>query len=289
METLTDNLSRMRPFADAAEVRAAGEGEGDGRTLFGHFSVFDTFYEVDSSWEGNFLEQIAPGAFARTIAERGGQVKALYDHGHDPQLGNKPLGPFTELHEDSRGGYYEIGLIDTDYNRDFIIPAAAAGLLGASFRFKVRAEAWVDEPEPSAANPRGIPERTITDVDLYELGPVTFPASEAATAALRSTSDEFFGRLLDDPLFVARFTERAGVTVVEKMLATLPADGRSVTPQGSADGHPSTTDVDTPSPPDPYTPAQRPVMTRDRIREDLRRVTAMAAAASAQEAHGSWN
>ena len=277
METLTDNLSRMRPFADAAEVRDATEG--DGRTLYGHFSVFDTFYEVDSSWEGNFLEQIAPGAFARTIAERGGQVKALYDHGHDPQLGNKPLGPFTVLEEDSKGGRYEISLIDTDYNRDFIIPAARAGLLGASFRFKVRAESWDDQPKVRKGNPKGIPERTITDVDLYELGPVTFPASDAATAALRSTSDEFFSRLIDDPLFVARFTERAGITVVEKMLATLPADGRSVTP-GTGDALP-TPDADA-SP--TYSPAQRPSLTREQLREDLRRVTAAHAAASARSA-----
>lgn len=235
METLTDNLSRMRPIADAATLRA--DGDGDGRTLYGHFSVFNSWYEVNSIWEGHFLERIAPGAFKRTIAERGDQVKALYDHGHDPQLGNKPLGPFRELREDPTGGYYEIALIDTDYNRDFIIPAAKAGLLGASFRFRVREETWADDPGVSDHNPKGIPERTITDTDLYELGPVTFPASAAASAALRSTSDDFIGRLLNDPIFVARFTDRAGVTVVEKIIASLPADGRSeLSSRSSADG-----------------------------------------------------
>lgn len=239
MDTLTDNLARMRPDATAASLRDADEG--DGRTLYGHFSVFDTWYEVNSIWEGHFLERIAPGAFKRTIAERGDQVKALYDHGHDPQLGNKPLGPFRSLTEDETGGYYEIGLIDTDYNRDFIIPAARAGLLGASFRFRVREETWADDPDPSEQNPKGIPERTITDVDLYELGPVTFPASAAATAALRSTSDEFIARLFNDPLFVARFTERAGVGVVESLLSTVSrsaADGPgdSPSPRSAADG-----------------------------------------------------
>lgn len=236
MDTLTDNLSRMRPAADAAAVRASS-AEGDGRTLYGHFSVFNVWYEVNSAWEGNFLERIAPGAFKRTIGERGSQVKALYDHGQDPTLGNKPLGPFTELREDKTGGYYEIGLIDTDYNRDFIIPAASAGLLGASFRFRVREETWAEDPGVSDHNPKGIPERTITDTDLYELGPVTFPASAAASAALRSTSDEFFDRLATDPLFVARFTERVGIGVAEKVIASLPPDGRSPQhPERSADG-----------------------------------------------------
>lgn len=276
METLTDNLSRMRPFADAATVKRDASDTETAPTLYGHFSVFDVFYEVDSTWEGNFLERIAPGSFSRTIAERGQHVKALYDHGHDPQLGNKPLGTFNRLEEDKRGGYYEIGLIDTDYNRNFIIPAAEAGLLGASFRFKVRTEEWVDDPAPRKDNPKGLPERTITDVDLYELGPVTFPASEAATAALRSTSDEFFGRLLDDPLFLARFTERAGITVVEKMLSTAPATGRARRNASDAAAGPS-------SP--PIHPAARPPLTPDRLREDLERVTAAANAAQAREAH----
>lgn len=232
MDTLTDNLTRMRPLAEAATVRDATEG--DGRTLYGHFSVFNTWYEVNSAWEGNFLERIAPGSFARTIDERRGQIKAQFDHGHDPFIGNSLLGPFDELKEDKTGGYYEIGLIDTDYNRDRIIPQARAGLLGASFRFRVREESWKDEPGVSKDNPKGVPERTISDVDLYELGPVAFPASQAATAALRSTTDEFISRLFNDPLFVARFTERAGVGVIEKLLASLPADGRKELPSRSS-------------------------------------------------------
>ena len=237
METLTDNLSRARCLPEAAAFRADSDENGDGRTLFGHFSVFNTFYEINSVWEGTFLERIAPGAFERTIGERGSQVKALYDHGNDPTLGNKPLGPFRELSEDDEGGYYEIGLIDTDYNRDFIIPASRAGLLGASFRFRVRAQEWIDEPDASEGNPRALPERTITDVDLYELGPVTFPANPAADAALRSTTDEFYRRVLTDPLFIARFTQRVGPTVAEQLIASLAADSPSGSPaRGSADG-----------------------------------------------------
>ncbi len=239
MERLTDNLVRAYQAGDAVRAKA-DEQAGDGNTLYGHFSVFNTWYEVNSAWEGQFLERIAPGAFARTIAERGDQIKALYDHGHDPQIGNKPLGAFRELREDETGGYYEIGLIDTPYNREFIKPAAAAGLLGASFRFRVRAESWVEEPKVSASNPKGLPERTITDTDLYELGPVTFPASAAATAGLRSQTDMFFDRLLDDPVFVARFAERTSARAASHLLAQAthgaPASRLSDAPHGSRNG-----------------------------------------------------
>jgi HK97 family phage prohead protease len=227
MDTLRDNLARANFAPDAAELRAAAsDTPSDGRTLFGYFSVFNSAYEVNSMWEGNFMETIAPGAFKRSISERGGQIKALYDHGHDPSIGNKPLGPFNELKEDSTGGYYEIGLIDTSYNDD-LMPAARAGLLGASFRFSVRAESWVDEPKASKSNPRALPERTITDVDLFELGPVTFPASSAASASLRSTTDDFYQRALNDPLFLARLAERTSPRAVENLLTSLAAHGPS--------------------------------------------------------------
>lgn len=233
MPAPTDNLSRARATLDAAAIRSTDDDEAG--VLFGHFSVFDNWYEVNSVWEGRFLERIRPGAFERTLSERGSQIKALYDHGADPHLGNKPLGRFTRLEEDEVGGVYEIDLIDTDYNRDFIKPAARAGLLGSSFRFKVVNEDWVDHPKRSDHNPERLPERSILDTDVFELGPVTFPANEAADAALRSTSDEFFDRLLNDPLFVARFTERVGVGVAEKVITSLPPDGRSTLKQ-TADG-----------------------------------------------------
>lgn len=228
MKTLTDNLARANSSPGAVALRAAADDPaGDGRTLFGYLSVFNTWYEVNSMWEGNFLERVLPGSFKDTIAERGSAIKALYDHGHDPQIGNKPLGPFSELSEDKTGCYYEIPLIDTSYNNDFVIPAARAGLLGSSFRFTVKAESWVDEPKASKDNPRALPERSIQGVDLFEGGPVTFPASTAATAGLRSTTDDFYERALNDPLFLTRLAERTSPRAVENLLTSLAAHGPS--------------------------------------------------------------
>jgi hypothetical protein len=124
------------------------------------------------------------------------------------------------------GAYYESELFDTAYVNE-LIPALQARQLGASFRFRVIGEQWVEPKKASDHNPEMLPERTITDVDLYEFGPVTFPAYEDATAGVRSGSDGFINHLLNDPTFVARFTERAGLAVVERILAELPADGRS--------------------------------------------------------------
>lgn len=178
-------------------TQPATREEGDGRTLFGHFSAFNRWYEIDS-WEGHFLERVAPGAFAKTIAEGRDKMRVLYDHGNDPQLGNKPLGPIRELREDDVGAYYEVPLIDTSYNRDFVIPALDAGLLGASFRFRTIRDDWDDHPQRSSHNPHGIPERTLTEVAVPEFGPVTFGASQAATAGVRSKADFDLWQNLDD-------------------------------------------------------------------------------------------
>ena len=223
----TDNLVRARYDMRAAEFRNE-DADGDGRTLHGMFAVFNEWTEIDSYFEGRFLERISPEAFNRTFTERGDRVRILYDHGADPSIGNKPLGAPDVLRVDDVGAHYESRLFDTSYVAD-LVPALAAGQLGASFRFRVTGESWVDPSESTEWNPSKLPERTIDDLDLYELGPVTFPAYESATAGVRSTTDAFLQRLTSDPMFLARFTERAGVNVVEKVL------------EASADGDVSTT------------------------------------------------
>lgn len=182
------------------ELRDNGAGAEDGMpTLFGHFALFNRWAEIDSWFEGHFLERIAPGAFKKTIRENRDRIRALFQHGFDPQVGNKPLGEISELREDDTGVYYEVPLLDTEYVRE-LLPALERGLYGASFRFEVIREDRNEEPGTSDANPQGIPERTITELRLFEFGPVTFPAYAEATAGVRSLTDIFvFDQIARDP------------------------------------------------------------------------------------------
>ena len=234
----TDNLVRtsVQPMTFRADAGS------DGNTLFGHFTVFDQFTEINSMWEGRFLERNAPGMLDETIKARGDQVKVLYDHGADPMIGNKPLGKIRTLQADA---YYEVDLFDTSYVRD-LKPAIEAGQLGASYRFRVIKDTWIEPSKATSANPARLPERTIEQVDLYEFGPVTFPAYASASAGLRSIrSTDDFAAALSDPLFVVRLTERVGPKTVEQILAALrdgapfmgqTADGLDLN-QPTADGH----------------------------------------------------
>jgi HK97 family phage prohead protease len=163
--------------------------EGDGPPLLmGYFARFNEWTEIDSLFEGHFMERIAPGAFTESFAEL--TPKVLFQHGKDPQIGDKVLGAPSLLEEDNQGARYEVPLLDTSYVRD-LIPGLDAGLYGASFRFAVRQETFDRSPEKSDYNPDAIPERTVVKARVPEFGPVTFPAYAGATAGLRSMTDEF--------------------------------------------------------------------------------------------------
>lgn len=183
-----DSLFRALYPGVVLEDRATSD---DMPVLRGHFAVFNQWTEINSLYEGHFLERVAPGAFNKAFRpEYRDGIRVLFQHGKDPQIGDKPLGPIRSLAEDSTGAAYEVPLLDTSYNRD-LIPGLKAGLYGASFRFRVTREAFNRNAEPSEYNPDGLPERTIQEAAVSEFGPVTFPAYAGATAGVRSLTDEF--------------------------------------------------------------------------------------------------
>lgn len=173
---------------EALATPPAGEGGAEAAaslgTLRGHAAVFNQWARIDG-WEGTFLERVAQGAFARSLAEDRSSVRVLFQHGHDAMSGSKPLGPLTTIREDDVGLFYELPLMDTSYGRD-LLPGLQAGVYGASFRFSVQRETFDQAPGVSAYNERGIPERTLNEVRLLELGPCTFGAYPTATAGVRS-------------------------------------------------------------------------------------------------------
>jgi phage head maturation protease len=184
----------VRGIFPGFEMRAAADDKPP--TLFGYFTPFNEWARIDSVWEGTFMERTAPGSFLKTIAENLADIKALFQHGQDPQIGDKPLGPVSVLREEEFGPYYEVPLLKAPYVRDDLLPGLEAGLYGASYRFKVIREEpdkwWEITPSKATAhNPDRLPERTIKEVRLFEFGPVTFPAYASATAGIRSLTDEY--------------------------------------------------------------------------------------------------
>ena len=202
----------VRAIAPGAEYEVRDAGAGGQPMLAGHFAVFDEWTEVNSMWEGHFLERNAQGAFTKTINSNRDRMKVTLNHGSDPDLGDKVLGTINELGEDDRGVAYEVGLFPSV--PPLVMEGLRAGVYGSSYRFRVLREEWVEEPGVSDYNPAGLPERTVKEAEVGEFGPVTFPQYEGATAGVRSMTDEFmFGELTADPKRLAAIIDyRRGLT-----------------------------------------------------------------------------
>jgi HK97 family phage prohead protease len=194
METLRDLVvvrSAALPtlFRDLEDMNEAAQNSS---LMVVRFSPFDTWYEIDSMFEGRFCERTVRGAFAKTMRESGRNAKVFFNHGHDMSIDEKPLGKIVDLREDTDSAVGEVRLFtEASYVRD-LMPAIREGVLGSSFMFRVEKDDWDDNPERSAHNPDGLPERTIKEVRLLEFGPVTWPANPAATVGMRSVTDEYY-------------------------------------------------------------------------------------------------
>ena len=231
MEAPRDNLFRGY-YGVPLELRA--DDSTAGSTLFGHFTKFEVWNEIDSWFEGRFMERTVVGSFKKTIAENRDRVKVQFDHGYDTFVGSSPLGPIDVLREEAEGPYYEVPLLDTDYNRDRLLPmlsgrlmdgTLAGSVLGASYRFRVTKEEWVEPKSATAYNPEKLPERTIREVSLYEFGPVTFPAQLEATSGVRSVSltDHYMERQLARTGQLSRAAQHLSQIAGSAALGTGPA------------------------------------------------------------------
>lgn len=154
----------------------------DGLTLSGYAAVFGSPTRITGEVPSQFDEVIAPGAFARTINARD-RIVMQYDHGRHPMIGPMPLGRIETLREDQMGLYVEARLTDNWLVSPVRDAIANGAIDGMSFRFSVPkgGDTW-DRSGP-------IPLRTVNEVKLYELGPVTFPAYQDTSVMVRSALD----------------------------------------------------------------------------------------------------
>lgn len=177
-----DRLAGIERGAPARpEFRAANSGDSEaGLVLFGHAAVTGEWTDL-ADFLGPYREQVASGAFKKTLKERGVPV-VQFNHGRDPAVGTKPIGLATVAHEDDRGLYIEADLFDAEYVRE-LIPALRSGAIsGMSFMFDVVRESWTWASDSES----GMDERTIEEVRLYEAGPVVWPAYEQTDVGIRS-------------------------------------------------------------------------------------------------------
>lgn len=170
METMTADRERLGQRESVLSVEA--RSDADGTVLAGYAALFNSASE--EMW--GFREEIAPGAFSRTLSE-GADVRALVDHDPSKILGRTTSKTLT-LEEDDRGLKVFIDPPDTTIGRDVVESVRRGDLSQMSFAFRVQAEEWRDEQSE-------MPKRVLKEVDLFDVSVVTYPAYKDTTVGLR--------------------------------------------------------------------------------------------------------
>lgn len=187
---------KMQRVQIPLEVRAAGEGN----KITGYGSVFGN---IDA-----YGDTIAPGAFKASLdrhSEKGTSPAMLWQHNPD-----WPIGKWTEIAEDDRGLRVEGALAATQLAADVGALARMGAITGASIGF-ITKKSHMDEVS-------GV--RTITEIDLWEVSLVTFPANEAARIEARAADiaemdlPEIEGLLRD-----AGMSRREAKTVLSRVMS----------------------------------------------------------------------
>lgn len=150
------------------------DGEDDGPSkIVGHAAVFNTETELFG-----FREKIEPGAFAKALETD--DVRALFNHNPDLLLGRNKAGTLR-LWEDSRGLGVEIDPPDTQVGRDVMESISRGDISQMSFAFRPVVEEWDDSGDT--------PLRTLKEVKLFDVSPVTYPAYPTTDVAARAAYD----------------------------------------------------------------------------------------------------
>jgi HK97 family phage prohead protease len=156
------------------EVRAADVA--DGMRFSGYAAVFNSDSEPLP-----FIEQIAPGAFKRSLSS-GREIRMFNNHNTDQVIATTRNGSLV-LAEDARGLKVDAQLPDTTLGRDLAVLIADGTVHSMSFGFSVPAggDSWSDDGKT----------RVLREVMLHEVSIVQgFPAYPETSGATVRTDDD---------------------------------------------------------------------------------------------------
>lgn len=174
---------RTRPFGQTDVTITRAEDDSAAR-FAGHASVFNSRTAIGNPAGWGWYEEIAPGAFTKTLQE--GDARFLVDHDTRMLVARVSAGDLR-LSEDGIGLAVDADLdSELSYVRDLVRNLDKRRITGMSFGFYVTKDDWITETvETSDGHSVEVEVRTIQEVRLLEVSAVTFPAYEETDAGLR--------------------------------------------------------------------------------------------------------
>ena len=163
-------FERRTVVLDSIEVRA-GTNDAPAK-IIGHAAVFN----MPAMIGDDFREQIAPGAFTEAITRD--DVRALFNHDPNFVLGRNKAGTLR-MNEDVKGLAIEIDPPDTQWARDLMVSINRGDISQMSFGFCAESQTWEEGAD-------GTITRTLNQVKLFDVSPVTYPAYAETDVAVRA-------------------------------------------------------------------------------------------------------
>ena len=174
MRTKTPQRPERKDAGGGREVRSFAlqiKAAGDDGTVEGYGSVFGV--------RDNYDDVIAKGAFVQSLKDHkaaGTMPAMLWQHDAD-----KPIGIWTEMVEDEKGLRIKGQLaMETVKGKEAHALLKMGAINGLSIGFMSKQWAYDRETEV----------RTLTEIDLWEVSLVTFPANEKARVTNVKSADE---------------------------------------------------------------------------------------------------
>ncbi|VVB52208.1 Caudovirus prohead serine protease [uncultured archaeon] len=165
-------------YLEATEVRAKG-GSPEDPTLRieGYAAVFNRTAKLPK-----YRENIKPGAFTRAIRDAQ-DVVCLFNHNSNLVLGRTTSGTLR-LSQDDRGLHYECDMPNTQTGRDTHESIKRGDINGCSFAFTVPdgGQEWSEQEESGVY----YIQRNLTDLNLHDVSPVTYPTYGGTDVYARS-------------------------------------------------------------------------------------------------------
>lgn len=158
----------------APTVTRAAADDGEAIGFVGHAALFNSRTWIGSRRWG-FWEEIAPGAFAKTIQEA--DVRFLHNHNPDLLLA-RSTADNLRLSEDDVGLAVDADMTPTSYARDLALSLAQRDVTQMSFAFDLIAYTWEEADD-------GEELFRLTELALWDVSTVTYPAYVETDAGLR--------------------------------------------------------------------------------------------------------
>jgi HK97 family phage prohead protease len=193
---LTLPAVERRFIADSPELRAADN------TDFIPMKGYAAKFNKRSQDLGYFVEQLAPGAFTRTIAED--DIILNINHDASKILARNTNGTLR-LSEDSVGLVTDADMANTSYAQDLAVLMRRGDINKMSFAFGTLRDHWEELADGTLL-------RTVLEARLFDVAIVTVPAYEDTEAGLRSL----------DPLGLAKLEPEQRKELIKQLTGEQP-------------------------------------------------------------------